>query len=123
MNLKTAVERASCLESEESRTPGRRVPEKKGECRRKEKSGRKAPTARSIVAWGIAPGKRAGFSLRAESPFYSGVFPLFMVRAFSPLKMGHFPWGDAALAPGYDQSAPLALNCGFQDEHFVPQSK
>jgi hypothetical protein len=51
---------------------------------------------------------------RAESPFYSAVLPLFIVRAFSPYeKKGHPSWGDAALAPGWYKSAPLALNCGF----------
>jgi hypothetical protein len=43
------------------------------------------------------------------------VFILFLiVRAFSPYeKKGHLSWGDAALAPGWYKSAPLALNYGF----------
>jgi hypothetical protein len=54
---------------------------------------------------------------RAESPYYSTVLSLFIVRAFSPLvRRGHFSLGDAALAQGWYKFAPLALNCGFQVE-------
>ncbi len=73
----------------------------------------KAPTARSYTSLGHRPRKTDGFiPARAEGPFYSAVWPLFIVRAFSPYqKKRHLSWGDAALASGWYKSAPLALNC------------
>jgi hypothetical protein len=90
----------------------------KGDLRGKEtgdqQEGRQAPTARFIVAWGIAPGTDRVVSMRAESPFYPSVSLHSNRAGFQPFrKYGHPPWGDASLAPGYDQSAPLALNSIF----------
>jgi hypothetical protein len=66
------------------------------------------------TSWGIAPGKQIVIPARTESPYYSGLFPFFHSPGLQPLeKWGHLSWGDAALAPGWYKSAPLALNCGF----------
>jgi hypothetical protein len=48
---------------------------------------------------------------RNESPFYKGVLPFLIVRAFSPCKKRDiFPGATLRFAPGWYKSAPLALN-------------
>jgi hypothetical protein len=67
----------------------------------------------SYTSLGHRPRKTGSlFTKRAESPRYCVILNFFIVRAFSPCQNeGHFPWGDASLAPGWYKSAPLALNC------------
>jgi len=94
--------------------------------RRRKKAGRKRNPRESAngaiyTSLGHRPRKTDEFiPARAESPFYSAVLPLFIVRAFSPYeRKGHLSWGDATLAPGWYNSAPLALNCGFGFNHLA----
>jgi hypothetical protein len=44
-----------------------------------------APTARAIVAWGIAPGTDRVVFIRAESPLYSGILSLSYKSGLQPL--------------------------------------
>jgi hypothetical protein len=53
-----------------------------------------------------------GLKARFIQPFW----PLRRSGLHPCEKKGHLSWGDASLAPGGYQSAPLALNGDFQDE-------
>jgi hypothetical protein len=112
------------LESGGNKTPGGGVPGREERCRKKEKSGGKSANGAIYTRLGHRPGKADRFiPTRAESPFYSAVLPLFIIRAFSPYEIkGHLSWGDAALAPGWYKIAPLALNCDFRFIFCMPGS-